>query len=121
MFLEFFYNLRGRGLKVTTHNWLALMEALGQGLQAAGVLEARGGVVDGAGAHHHHQAVVAPVQDVRGGPPRSSHELLAGLADRELLHEDGRGNERPEVFDAHVVGPAEHGAHIEPMTANVTF
>ncbi|MCA9658125.1 MAG: VWA domain-containing protein, partial [Myxococcales bacterium] len=32
MFLEFFYNLRGRGLKVTTHNWLALMEALGQGL-----------------------------------------------------------------------------------------
>jgi hypothetical protein len=32
MFLDFFYNLRGRGLKVTTHNWLALMEALGQGL-----------------------------------------------------------------------------------------
>lgn len=32
MFLDFFYNLRRRGLKVTTHNWLALMEALGQGL-----------------------------------------------------------------------------------------
>jgi uncharacterized protein with von Willebrand factor type A (vWA) domain len=32
MFLDFFYNLRGRGLKVTTHNWLALIEGLGRGL-----------------------------------------------------------------------------------------
>ncbi len=32
MFLEFFYNLRARGLKVTTHNWLSLMEALQKGL-----------------------------------------------------------------------------------------
>ncbi|HFE46535.1 MAG TPA: VWA domain-containing protein [Nannocystis exedens] len=32
MFLDFFYNLRAHGLKVTTHNWLALLEALGQGL-----------------------------------------------------------------------------------------
>ncbi|MCB9702341.1 MAG: VWA domain-containing protein [Myxococcales bacterium] len=32
MFLEFFYNLRAHGLKATTHNWLALMEALARGL-----------------------------------------------------------------------------------------
>ncbi len=32
MFLDFFYNLRSHGLKVTTHNWLALMEALAKGL-----------------------------------------------------------------------------------------
>ena len=32
MFLDFFYNLRARGLRVTTHNWMALMDALGRGL-----------------------------------------------------------------------------------------
>jgi uncharacterized protein with von Willebrand factor type A (vWA) domain len=32
MFLDFFYNLRARGVKVSTHDWLALMDALGQGL-----------------------------------------------------------------------------------------
>ena len=32
MFLDFFYALRARGLKVTTHNWMALMDALGRGL-----------------------------------------------------------------------------------------
>lgn len=32
MFLDFFYNLRARGLPVTTHNWLSLLQALAQGL-----------------------------------------------------------------------------------------
>lgn len=32
LFLEFFYNLRQRGVPVTTHNWLALIEALARGL-----------------------------------------------------------------------------------------
>lgn len=32
MFLEFFYNLRARGVPVTTHTWLALVEALARGL-----------------------------------------------------------------------------------------
>ena len=32
LFLNFFYNLRARGLKVSSHNWLALLDALGQGL-----------------------------------------------------------------------------------------
>src|SRR5688572_3544844 len=32
MFLEFFYNLRARGVPVTTHTWLAVVEALSRGL-----------------------------------------------------------------------------------------
>lgn len=32
MFLDFFYNLRLHGVPVTTHNWLALLEALAAGL-----------------------------------------------------------------------------------------
>lgn len=32
LFLEFFYNLRQRGVPVSTHNWLALVEALAKGL-----------------------------------------------------------------------------------------
>lgn len=31
-FLDFFYRLRSLGVPVTTHNWLALMDALGKGL-----------------------------------------------------------------------------------------
>ena len=32
LFLDFFYRLRARGLKVSSHNWLALLEALAGGL-----------------------------------------------------------------------------------------
>ncbi|MBL8973038.1 MAG: VWA containing CoxE family protein, partial [Myxococcales bacterium] len=32
MFLDFFYRLRARGVPVTTHTWLALVEALAKGL-----------------------------------------------------------------------------------------
>jgi uncharacterized protein len=32
MFLDFFYNLRARGVPVTTHTWLALVDALARGL-----------------------------------------------------------------------------------------
>lgn len=32
LFLDFFYNLRARGLKVSSHNWLALLDALGHDL-----------------------------------------------------------------------------------------
>ncbi|EDM79874.1 hypothetical protein PPSIR1_22571 [Plesiocystis pacifica SIR-1] len=32
LFLDFFYKLRARGVKVSAHNWLALLDALGQGL-----------------------------------------------------------------------------------------
>ena len=32
MFLDFFYQLRARGVPVTTHTWLALVEALARGL-----------------------------------------------------------------------------------------
>ncbi|MCA9697880.1 MAG: hypothetical protein KC431_10185, partial [Myxococcales bacterium] len=32
VFLDFFYKLRARGLKVSAHNWLALLDALGQDL-----------------------------------------------------------------------------------------
>jgi uncharacterized protein with von Willebrand factor type A (vWA) domain len=32
MFLDFFYNLRSRGVPVTTHTWLAFVEALSRGL-----------------------------------------------------------------------------------------
>ncbi len=37
MFLDFFYALRSRGVGVTTHNWLALAEALRAGLHAQGL------------------------------------------------------------------------------------
>ena len=32
LFLEFFFNLRGAGVPVTTHNWIALIGALAKGL-----------------------------------------------------------------------------------------
>jgi uncharacterized protein with von Willebrand factor type A (vWA) domain len=35
LFLEFFYNLRARGLKVSAHNWLALLDALGHDLHGS--------------------------------------------------------------------------------------
>lgn len=38
MFLEFFFLLRARGLKVTTHEWLTLMEALDMGLAHSSLL-----------------------------------------------------------------------------------
>ena len=36
MFIEFFYLLRKRGLKVSLNEWMALMEALNQGLFLSG-------------------------------------------------------------------------------------
>lgn len=35
LFLDFFYRLRERGVKVSAHNWFALLDALGQGLHDA--------------------------------------------------------------------------------------
>lgn len=35
LFLEFFFTLRARGVPVTTHNWLALIDALSRGLHGA--------------------------------------------------------------------------------------
>jgi uncharacterized protein with von Willebrand factor type A (vWA) domain len=37
MFLDFFYALRAHKVPVTTHNWLALMQALGDGLHGDGL------------------------------------------------------------------------------------
>ncbi len=35
LFLEFFYKLRARGLKVSSHNWLAMLDALGRDLHGS--------------------------------------------------------------------------------------
>ncbi|PRQ04666.1 VWA domain containing CoxE-like protein [Enhygromyxa salina] len=35
LFLDFFYKLRARGLKVSAHNWLALLDAIARGLHGS--------------------------------------------------------------------------------------
>jgi hypothetical protein len=79
-------------------------------LEPSRVVEGRLDVVDRAGADDEEQPVILAGKHVADLAPGRGDALgLVGVKG-ELLHQDGRGNERPEVFDADVVRGKQHGS-----------
>jgi len=74
-----------RLLKIDAHdNQQGVGNLLGDRLQAVRIIHGGIHVVDGAGANHHHQAVVLAVEDVAHGGAASGHGGLGGFAHRQL-------------------------------------
>ena len=51
----------------------------------------------------------APAMTLAIASARVGDDVRGALADRDLLEQDGRRNERPDVPDAKVVGASKHG------------
>jgi hypothetical protein len=62
-------------------------------------------VVDGAGAHHHDQAVVLAGQHAGDVGPAALHHRLGLAGERHLVLQQGRRDQRPHRADAQVVHP----------------
>src|SRR4029453_2609045 len=96
-------------------------EIVGERLEPVPVIERGGGVVNRARAHHDHQPVVLAVQDPGHLVASAGHGGGSTLPQRQLLEEDGRGDQRAEVLDSEVAG-AWHGvsfpAAIMPQRAS---
>ena len=77
--------------------------------QLACIGERRLRVMDRARPHDHDQSIVPATQAGahRGAPPRDG--LRRGGAERELLRQDRRGQERAQPLDSQVVGAMRHG------------
>jgi cobaltochelatase CobN len=95
-------------------------ELVGHGVQPGGVLDGRVGIVDRARPDDDQQAVVAPVQDVRGLLAPARHAGGALLGERELLHQDGRRQQRADVLDTEVVGPMQHRQASAPERSSIS-
>ena len=97
---------RARLLEVHAHDdFERVLVLLAQRLQAAGVVQGRDRVVDGARADHHQQPVVAALHDVADGLAGAANQLLDRRpADREEADEVlGRG-QGGHVLDPFVIG-----------------
>src|SRR5207237_1308952 len=82
--------------------------ALRQRRQPPGVIERGADVVNGAGPDDGHQPRIAPGEDVGDCQPRVGYDVRRLLADRNLLQQDGGGNERPDLSDSKIVCLAKH-------------
>jgi hypothetical protein len=97
-----------RLLEIDAHHDLQRVGvAVAQGLQAPGVVQRGGRVVDRAWAHHHQQAVVLAGHDVVDGLAGVGDQRLHGRAmDGEEADEVFRWGQHGDVLDASVVGLA---------------
>ena len=99
-----------RLLEVDAHDHAEVPGHLvGQGPEPAPVVERRHGVVDRARPDHHDEPVVLAVEDARDLLAAAADGHGGRLAERELLEQDRRRQERPEALDAEVAGRLEHG------------
>jgi uncharacterized protein len=93
-FLDFFYNLRAHRVPVSTHNWLALMQALGEGLHGDsldGFYQVARCLLVSSETHYDgfDQAFAESFRGVERDLRRLADELQEWLADpKQLLHLD---------------------------------
>ena len=100
---------RARLLEVDAHDDAQRVRTAGrQRLQPLRVLAGRVHVVDRAGADHDDQAVVLAAQAARDRARGSRRRCRGAFADRQLLHQDRRRDQRPDALDAKVVGQVKH-------------
>lgn len=90
MFLEFLYRLRAHGVPVSTHNWLALMDALGRGLHRNsldGLYRTARCLLVGSEAHYDafDQAFAESFKDVERDLEAALDDLEAWLKDPRRL------------------------------------
>ncbi len=94
LFLDFFYNLRSHRVPVTTHNWLAFMQALGDGLHEDGLdgfYQVARCLLISSETHYDafDQAFAETFRGVERDLSHLADELQAWLADpKQLLHLD---------------------------------
>src|SRR5256885_3725150 len=94
-----------RLLEVDAHDDAEVLRQLvGDRLEAARVLEPRLRIVDRAGAHDDDQAVALAAQDAGDFLARAGDDLRALVAQRQLLEEDRRRQQRPDALDVQVAG-----------------
>ena len=91
------------------HDHEALRQPVGDRLQPSRVLERRRRVVNRARTDHDDQPRVGAGDDVRDRAPGVGDDDGGALADRDLLEQDRRWNQRPDVPDAKIVGASKHG------------
>ena len=91
-------------LEVHAHDDQQVVGELARGGgEVAGVVEGRGGVVDGARSGDHEQPVVRPVEDADDGLPALSHGVGRGGAERQFMVQQGGCDQGNHAVDALVV------------------
>src|SRR5439155_763017 len=94
---------------------------LGQLLEPPRVLDRRRRIVDRAGAHDDHEPVVLTPEDASDLLARPGDGLRAPVAQRLLLEEDQRRQQRPEALDAQVTRALRHRAQMYTRAADVSM
>src|SRR5262245_27834071 len=102
---------RARLLEVDAHHDAELGRVrFGQSAQAPTVLDARSRVVDRARPHDHDEALILAPEDPADVAARPRDRRGATLAERLLLEQDQRRQQRPKTFDPEIAGALGHGA-----------
>ena len=89
----------------THHDQEVVLQRVGDGLQALRVFDGLVVVVDGAWPDHDDQPVVAAVQHVGDGRAAAFDQRQRVVAHGHALLQQGRGDERTDGADAHIVDP----------------
>ncbi len=87
------------------HDQQVVLQGIGDLLQTLCVFDGLVVVMDGAWTDHHHQPVVATVQHVGDCRAAAFDQRQRVVAHRHALLQQGRGDERTNGADAHVVDP----------------
>jgi hypothetical protein len=101
---------RARLLEVDAHHdHQVVAEVFLHVREALRVVERRDRVVYRAGPDYDDQPVVLPRQDVSDLGAALPDQRRGLLANRQLLHQDRRRDQRPQLLDPEVVGLVQHG------------
>ena len=73
---------------------------LGSGCEVSRIFESRHRIVDGAWSDHDKKAVVAVVQYFGARVAAMRHSRRDRFRDRQLLHQDGGRQQRPQALDS---------------------
>ena len=91
---------RARLFEVGAHHDQQLVaQLLAQALKFLRVFDGRFGIVDGAGPHHHHEAVALTMQHFGDILTRLCNALGSGVLQGNLFGQDGWRDERTETLD----------------------
>ena len=100
-----------RLLEVDAHHDVEVARVrVGRRAEPPAVVEGGDGVVDRARADDDEEPVVAAVQDVHDLAPTARDGLRAAVAERQLLEQDRRRDERAETRDPEIARALGHGA-----------
>ena len=110
---------RPRLLEVDAHDEEEVVgEPIGGAPEARRVLAGRLDVVDRAGPHDDQQAVVLVAQHAVDRLAPLGDRVGRLLRDRELLHQDGGRDQRPEPLDPEVVGLTQYHSALSALIGN---